>query len=197
MKKGSKCFENQILAVQIHDYCIEKKITLDVAWISKNHNAIADFYSKDIDYDDWTVKDELFNKLQVLCKEKFTLDAFATCKNTKCRKFYSRFYSTGCLGVNALKHEWNKSDFCWVVPPPRIALKALLHFKACKAKGVFIVPYWQSASYWPILNELSDYSLSKWDFPGKIFINPGDSGNDVFKNFNGVMCVYYFNFDLY
>ena len=53
---------------------------------------IADDGSKTVDTDDWQIDDETLKKNKD--KYNFTIDLFASDRNSKCKKFYSNFYCT-------------------------------------------------------------------------------------------------------
>jgi hypothetical protein len=55
-------------------------------------------------------------------------------------------------GVDAFSFNW-AGEFCLLTPPPAVAVigRCLEHLFRCKAKGVLIVPLWESAFYWPLL----------------------------------------------
>ena len=122
------------------------------------------------------------------------MNCFATRENAKCTKFYSRFYSNGCAGVDAFNFNWH-GEVVWVVPPPRLGAKTIRHFLNCKSKGVLILPFWPSQSYWPLIldSEFDKFVVFKWEFPGEMYVVPGSSGNSVFKPFKGVLLVLYVN----
>ena len=190
MAKGSTKIELHHLAVDIFNFCDSNCIVLSVGWVPRSHNAVADFYSKVEDYDDWSVTRAFFVKMSILSGLTFSLDCFASRENSKCEKFYSRFSEQGSSGVDSLKFPWT-GEIVWAVPPPRLAVKVLWHFKWSKCRGVFIVPKWTGQAYWALLqSDFSQYILSSYEFPGGRFILPGKSGNQVFKDFNGVLSVF-------
>ena len=190
MAKGSTKIELHLLAVDIFKFCDFNHISLAVGWVPRSHNAIADFYSKIEDYDDWSVTKAFFDKVTTLSGLEFSLDCFASRENSKCRKFYSRFSDQGSSGVDSLKFPWS-GEVVWAVPPPRLAVKVLWHFKWSKCRGVLIVPKWTGQAYWALLkSDFSHYIQSNYEFPGGRFILPGKSGNYVFKDFKGILAVF-------
>ena len=52
---GSFNTELQELAFQIYQICVHNSILLNIQWISRNKNVLADGISKSLDYDDWGV----------------------------------------------------------------------------------------------------------------------------------------------
>ena len=43
---------------------------------------------------------------------------------------------------------------CLMVPPVAVIGRCLEHLVRCRAKGVLVVPLWQSAFFWPLLSEV-------------------------------------------
>ena len=87
---GSMNRKLQDLAVQIFNMCIEFKICLDVAWVPRDLNTSADYFSKIFYFDDWAVSNHIFKLFDVKWGPH-TLDRFADHKNTKVSKFNSLF----------------------------------------------------------------------------------------------------------
>jgi hypothetical protein len=65
---------------------------------------VADDGSKMTDTDDWQVDYETFQKINK--RYRFTIDLFASDRNTKCPKFFSNFYCAGTFGIDAFSHSW-------------------------------------------------------------------------------------------
>ena len=78
---------------------------------------IADDGSKTVDTDDWQIDDETFKKNQD--KYNFTIDLFASDRNSKCKKYYSNFYCTNTSGIDAFSHSWDE-EVAWICPPAHI-----------------------------------------------------------------------------
>ena len=76
--KGSMCQDLHQLAMSIYGLCLAHSIHMEVQWIPRDLNTVADELSKQFDFDDWSV-DELtfqyFNKRW----GPFTCDLFADC----------------------------------------------------------------------------------------------------------------------
>jgi hypothetical protein len=50
----------QNIAFSIFELCLQRKISLDIVWIPRSMNEKADFVSKLVDYDDWSLSQEFF-----------------------------------------------------------------------------------------------------------------------------------------
>ena len=181
--KGSMCYDLNLCATNILQICLEKNIQLSIDWVPRDSNIEADALSKIIDSDDWSIQDHIFHLLNVR-HGPFTLDAFASNITTHVPKFYSKFWCHGTAGVDAFAYTW-RGENCWVVPPPKPVPLTIKHMKQCKAKGVLVVPRWQTSSYWPLLHNGSSWVkgislLLEYSHPKKFF-KPAPWGNQMFS----------------
>ena len=80
------------------------------------------------------------------------MDCFASYKNRKVPRFYSKYFNPHSLGVDSLAYSW-VGETCWLVPPVSLVKKVILHVCLCRCRGFLVVPYWPSAHYWPLLVE--------------------------------------------
>lgn len=48
------------IAINIFSNCIQNQISLEVEWIPRSENEVADYLSKMYDYDDWSISDTVF-----------------------------------------------------------------------------------------------------------------------------------------
>lgn len=81
---GKKPYLHDV-ARQIHGLCDQIFINLIPSWIPRESNTDADFLSRCLDSDDWSVQDFLF----FLLNKKwgpYTFDRFACDYNAKCKK---------------------------------------------------------------------------------------------------------------
>ena len=107
--------------------------------------------SKIADYDDWTVKDCYFHAGTSIWGP-CSVDCFASYKNRRVPRFYSKYFNPDSLGVDSLAFSW-VGETCWLVPPVSQVKKVILHVCSCRCRGILVVPYWPSAHYWPLLVE--------------------------------------------
>ena len=109
----------QMVVYEIFTYCLENHIIdLHIEWIPRALNRQADFISKIRDCDDWQTTRELFDELNSIWGP-YAVDCFSSYCNNKVDKFYSRFWNSGCAGVDALYQSW-AGENCWLVPPVNI-----------------------------------------------------------------------------
>ena len=118
---------------------------------------IADDGSKTVDTDDWQIDDETFQRNKD--KYDFTIDLFASDRNSKCKKFYSNFYCTNTSGIDAFSHSWDE-EVAWICPHIQEITRIVRKLKISRMTGVLFVLKWKTADYWV---EIFDDSLL-WPF---------------------------------
>ena len=102
-----------------------------------------------IDYDDWQTTVEFFQKISEIWG-KFTTDRFANNENTKTEKFNSKYCCPGTSNVNAFTVSCSGESNC-LVPPIYLIPRVIADIKRISSKCVLLLPYWQSAAYWPLI----------------------------------------------
>ena len=146
---GSKVPALQRMALDIHRRFLLASVSIDMQWIPRDLNTIADDISKFVDLDDYSINDGVFYSLDELWGPH-TCDRFACYYNAKLPKFNTKFYQPGTSGVNAFAQDWS-NDNNWLCPPVCLTCKVLSHLKVCNAAGTLVVPLWRSAYFWPRL----------------------------------------------
>ena len=180
--KGSMCRDLNLCATSILQVCLQNNIQLSINWVPRDENIEADALSKFIDSDDWSIQSHIFKLLNTR-HGPFTLDAFASNLTKQVPKFYSKFWCHGTAGVDAFAYNWHDEN-SWIVPPPKLIPTVIKHMKHCKARGILVVPRWQTSCYWPLLhNGLSWIPCVKlvleYSHP-KNFFSPAPGGNKIF-----------------
>ena len=167
--KGSRKPHLQQLAVNIFNICRANAINLNIYWVPREQNTIADELSKFIDYDDWKTTKQFFTYLNQKWGP-FTVDRFASHKNTQTARYNSLFWNPSCEAVDAFSQDWSRENN-WVVPPIFLAATAIHHARACKATGTLIVPLWESAPFWPMLRGM-DGGFKRFVIDFEVFTDP-------------------------
>ena len=163
---GSKRPHLHTIAVDIYQVCKAHQIDLHTVWVPREFNEEADALSKTLDYDDWMTSVAFFNHVNDLW-EPFTIDRFASCKNTKTPRFNSKYWTPQCEAVDAFTQDWENEEN-WLVPPVSLVPRVIRHAERCFAKGALIVPVWKSAPYWPMLCA-NDRQFQPWVLETKVF----------------------------
>jgi hypothetical protein len=118
---------------------------------------LADEGSKTTDTDDWQINMATFKKFD--SQMHFTIDLFASPKNSQCQRFYSNFWCKDTLGIDAFCHNWN-DEVAWICPPIKLILKVVQKIKVSRMSGLLLVPEWQTSDFWPeIYNQKRELKL--------------------------------------
>ena len=146
---GSTKPDLQDQALNIFQLCLRWNIDLDIQWVPRDFNFVADSISKVRCTDNLGVSEEFFLFMQSKWGP-FDIDRFANSENRKLFRYNSRFFDYQCEAVDAFSQNWKNSNN-WLVPPIHLVSKTVFHLLACGGKGCLIVPKWPSASFWPLI----------------------------------------------
>ena len=147
-KAGSRDNHVHDLCKRLLWYCIQEGITLVAEWIPRDLNVFADFYSKLTDSGDWKLDPVVFAGLNKLWGP-LEIDLFASFENHQLDRYYSRYFTPTCEGVNAFDYHWGRS--CWCNPPFSQIGKVLSKGLQDGARMVFLCPFTPTAPWWPLL----------------------------------------------
>lgn len=115
IQAGSMVKELQDVALNIFLFTSQHQIHLNVTWLPRDQNSQADFFSKVVDFDDYSLHDEVFIDLENLWGPH-TVDRFACSYNAKLPRFNSRFVQPGTEAIDAFTQDWSTEN-TWLVPP--------------------------------------------------------------------------------
>ena len=92
----------------------------------------------------------------MLCQNfgPFCLDLFASPFSHLFKPFCSRFLCKDTAAVDAFTVDWSSLTNGFFHPPVGLVTRVLKHVQYIKAKGVLIVPVWESADFWPVIVRL-------------------------------------------
>ena len=139
---GSRAEELLSLALSIFHVWASSGISLEMKWIPRDSNHQADSLSRIIDFDDYSINDDVFHMLD--CK-------WSTCSyNAKLSRFNSRFYQPGAEAVDAFAQN-REGENNWVHPPVSQISRVITHMRACKAVGTLVIPMWKYSYFWILL----------------------------------------------
>ena len=136
---GSMRTDLHTLALRIFEICIKHKILLDIQWVPRSEVERADLISRIIDTDDWQISNSCFALLENLWGPH-TIDCFANHYNHKIDRFFSRFWTPGCAGIDFFVQPLQQEN-CLVVPPVCIVSRTLHYLSQQKATGTLVVPF--------------------------------------------------------
>ena len=142
LQVGSAKPHLQSEAVSVFGLCLPNNIQLEPEWIPREENHIADYISRIVDHDDWSLDPIMFKTLDDLWGPH-TVDRFATHYNAQLERFNSRCACPGTEAVDSFTSDWGGENNWWY-PPPCLVARVIGHAEVCKAQGTLIVPAWQS-----------------------------------------------------
>lgn len=131
------------LAVDIFHTAKENNNEIEAEWITRSLNEKAVYLNKIVNCDDWTVKDSFFHAVTYY---------WGPCSGDFFRRFFSKFFNPGALGVDSLAFSW-PGETCWLVPPVPLVKYVIRHVCFCQCKGIMVIPYWLATPFWPFLVE--------------------------------------------
>jgi len=180
---GSMVGELHSLSLSIFSLCLLHSIELEVVWVPREENVVADEVSRYCDWDDWGISVECFDRLSALFG-KHSLDCFANSQNTKCEAFFSRWWAPGTSGVNAFAFSW-ANQRCWLCSPVHLVIRAIHHLADCASTATLVVPHWTGAAFWPILfGERPSFGwlVKRWRVikAGRFCLVPGSQQTSIF-----------------
>ena len=115
----------------------------------------------------------------------FSCDRFADNTNAKLKNFNSKYWCPNTCGVDAFAFNWSL-DNNWLVPPVYLVPRVLSQLALFSAKGVLVVPKWESSFFWPLLVDNKTGSFRKfvleaveYSSPSNFF-KPGSDQNSIF-----------------
>ena len=182
---GSRKQHLQEGALSVFEVCFQNNIKLEMEWLPRDYNQLADYVSRIRDYDHWMLNPAVFQFLNASWGP-YTVDCFANQSNKQIARFYSRFWCPGAEAVDAFTVDW-QGENCWLLPPLHLVSRTLCHARVCCARGT--VPLWKSAPFWPLLcpdgRHLARFVHAYHVFPYELgMLLSGDSGNNIGDSLN-------------
>ena len=114
--KGSRNPVVNSIVKKIWLLCFSKNIEiLKPKWIASRYNNQADWASRIVDIEDWTVSDETWEKITDVFGTP-EIDYFASTLNTRCKIFHSRWYQPNTTAVNTFTTYWVQHYMFWTSP---------------------------------------------------------------------------------
>jgi hypothetical protein len=194
--KGSPKPKLHAYAKLIYDLVELYNIDLEVVWIPRDINLIADYVSNSIDFADYEVVPEKFELLCNTLGKRPDVDFFANSYNAKCATFFSATFEPGTTGINAFNYNWAAYGLGWIFVQPALILRALFYAKCCKCHVLILIPQWKFSYFYPMFLELHSQAFKKRTiFPGKDMFRAGFDATTIFSDrYAGNVEVWEFNF---
>ena len=149
LQVGSRKPVLQKLALSIFRRMIQHGIRLEPVWLPREENKLADYVSRIVESDDWSVHWSVYRWLDCLWGPH-ECDRFADETNTHCSRFNSRFLCPGTEAVDTFTVCW-RGVINWVCPPVCLIPRVIEFIKRQGCKRTLVVPAWPSAVFWPLL----------------------------------------------
>ncbi|GIL56834.1 hypothetical protein Vafri_12133 [Volvox africanus] len=147
--KGSKWAHLQAVALKVFWWCKANQVQLSVAWIPREQNVVADFFSKVRESCDWQLSPDWFQRLDRRWGPH-TVDRFASDHNKQLERFNSLFYCPGAEAVDCFTQHWTGENN-WCNPPFALMRRLWRFMEEEQVVATVIVPVWPSAVWWPLL----------------------------------------------
>uniref|UniRef100_A0A7E4ZXN2 RNase H type-1 domain-containing protein n=1 Tax=Panagrellus redivivus TaxID=6233 RepID=A0A7E4ZXN2_PANRE len=138
-----------IMVTEITNLVRQHQLQIFLKWIPRELNKLADSASREVDFDDWQIRPELFetwNRKYGPCN----VDRFATHLTNKLPVFWSKYPCPGASGVDSLSVYWSEarglrcSDVNWCVPPEDLLIPCITHIMSHPCRGILVMPDWKS-----------------------------------------------------
>jgi ribonuclease HI len=141
------------IAESLWKLCLNRNIHLKADHVPGVMNSIADRASRmEKDRFDWKLHPEIFNALNKIWGPH-QIDLFASRHNTQLQRFYAWTPDPEAEAIDAFQQKWSKLN-TWANPPwvliPRILSKVIRE----KATMTILVPWWESAPWFPLIMDL-------------------------------------------
>lgn len=148
-----------LLAKDIWQWCIERKINLSAIHVPGVLNT-ADFYSRNFsDATEWMLKADIFCRIT---SQFFVpkIDLFASRINKQIDRFVSWFPEPGSTYTNAFSICW-KTEVPYIFPPFNLMGKVINKIKTDKVeKAIVVFPIWRSQTWFSMMMTiLSDFPV--------------------------------------
>lgn len=144
--KGSpkKCINE--VAERIFLFCTARSVRLQVQWVPREENVLADELSKVASPGDWSLARKWFQLLDQRWGPH-DVDRMANRSNSQLPVFNSRWRDRDTAGVDCFAQDWAQVNN-WVCPEFSMVERVLTHLRRCKATATVVVPIWETAPWW-------------------------------------------------
>ena len=135
---GSRKSGLQSETERIFEICVHHGISIEPEWVPRSSNEQADYLSRIVDFDDWSVSPHIF-RFSDLKWGPQSIDRFADEHKHLLPRFDYRFWNPYCEAMDTSTRSWD-FDNNWVCPPPYLVPRTLRHMRSCCPQGTLIVP---------------------------------------------------------
>ena len=152
LQKGSPKAHLQEIAVDIFRRAAQANVKLYPLHLAREEEIIqaADAESRIRDADDWSIDRISFSQLQAKSPKLYSVDLFASSRNTKNDMYYSKYVESPSAGTDAFSQTW-AGHHAWVCPPINMLSEVWRRLRKENVSGTLVFPKWRTAKYWPII----------------------------------------------
>jgi len=151
-KWKSRSWELNVALRLLHIWTRLRNVTLVTVHVPGETNVVADWLSRMRDSTDWQLHPILFKAIMrktMWCK----VDAFATSSNHLLPRFWSLHRELGAESVNFFAQALARHKL-WMNPPFNLIARVLEELTRQGARGVILVPVWETKAWWPVLLQM-------------------------------------------
>ena len=156
---GTHSLSLSALAVEIWEWCIQRRFTIHAEHLPGMENIRADWLSRHLkDSSDWTLNRNVFLELQHRLGQ-FSIDLFASRTNTQLQAYCSWKPDPGAVAIDTLSIPWTPHN-SFMFPPFALIPRCLAKLLGEEASAVLIAPVWPNQTWFPRMLEcLSDLPI--------------------------------------
>jgi hypothetical protein len=161
---GTRSLSLLNLATEVWNWCLNKNIAIQAQHISGIHNVTADMESRRTYFkNQWQIKPEIFQEINQHWGPH-SVDLFADRTTRLLPKYVSWLPDPDAIHTDAFSIQWKNWTIPFANPPWNLISRVLRKIIQERVPRItVVVPYWPSAIWFPILQQLS---LEKpWIFP--------------------------------
>lgn len=151
-KQGGRVKEISEKVEELWQFCLKRNIVLASKHVPGVEIPNVDFLSRISQDAELSLPDEIFRKISEIFGE-MTIDLFASSKNNKLDRFATLLPDPLSCATDAFTIKWPRRAYAF--PPFNQIGRILNKVRRELAEIVLITPFWESATWWPLLHQLA------------------------------------------
>ena len=142
------------LALDLWEWCLQRKIFLQAAHIPGEDNIVADFLSRGKYLpSEWVLKRSVFRKICLVSSPPPEIDLFTSALNFQLPRYCSRCPDARAWRIDALSFSWANLRL-YAFPPLSLLPRILEKIAQDRADLLLVAPYWPQRPWFPRLLRL-------------------------------------------
>ena len=195
LKKGSRKLYIQEKILMIKKFEANHGVVIIPVWAPREDEnlVLADLGSKfEKSTDEWSIDSNSYLEICKYFEHKPTIDCFASTKNRKCKRFFSKIPQEGSIGINFFVQQLEINEIYWICPPPHLIIDVikLLSSYRCNLTVILFIPLWKNSNFWPFIvkNKIFHPIIKKFKICKPKF-TPNNSTQNVFDGVKNFQCL--------